>query len=118
MTERISDERLAKMIEWYAGSDEGDPEALAALRELQALRREREWQPIETAPDDVAVLGWGAEYGARQTIHWLYPKGSIAHAQDPTARFWDWAEPQNHWSSSWNPTHWLPLPIPPKDHQP
>jgi hypothetical protein len=56
-----------------------------------------EWQPIETAPrDGQAILAWDEnltyEIAYRQRGKWRYgPKGY-----------------------SFNPTHWMPLPAPPK----
>ena len=56
-----------------------------------------EWQPIETAPrDGQAILAWDEnetwEIAYRQRGKWRYgPKGY-----------------------SFNPTHWMPLPDPPK----
>lgn len=113
MSERISDERLAELADKHFEAVTClAPEVQMMARELQTLRREREWRPIETAPQDVWVIGWNADAGARQTINCLYAKGSTAHTEDPQARYWNWEEPQSHWTSSWQPSHWLPLPVP------
>lgn len=76
------------------------------------------WRPIETAPrDETAVLGWSAEYGARQTYYRFYGVGSSARADYARGRgprgAWDWSEPHNNWAASWEPTHWQPLPAAP-----
>jgi hypothetical protein len=76
------------------------------------------WQPIATAPQDGArILAWSADLGARET-HWrLYGDGSPAKANhlrgEGPSGAWDWSEPQNNWGSSWQPTHWQPLPATP-----
>ncbi|KVP19420.1 hypothetical protein WJ85_08000 [Burkholderia ubonensis] len=78
------------------------------------------WQPIETAPKDgTAILGWNADYEARQT-HWaFYGEGSIAKAEFDAGKgesgSWYWHEPQSHWLSGWKPTHWMPMPDTPAD---
>jgi hypothetical protein len=60
-----------------------------------------EWQPIETAPKDgTVVLLWDGEYVTQGTHFggmWL-PHGEC-----------DFAGP------NWLPTHWMPLPEPPRD---
>lgn len=86
----------------------------------KAEQRVAEWQPIETAPKDgTRILGWCAEFGARETKMNFYGEGSIGHAnwksgKGPRESGWDWTEPKNGWGLNWNPTHWMPLPTPPK----
>lgn len=76
------------------------------------------WLPIETAPKDgTGILAWSREFGVRET-HWsLYGKGSAAHVKFLIDRMtngsWYWHEPQSHWVSSWEPTHYMPLPAAP-----
>ena len=68
-----------------------------------------EWQPIETAPkDDTRILIYsddGVDIGAFN-IFW-YPGIWL---RDQTAEYDNDAAPIN------NPTHWMPLPDPPKGH--
>lgn len=60
-----------------------------------------EWQPIETAPKDgTYILGYG-EHDHRghyiDAIHWWHDRWTI------------------EWMSGFQrPTHWMPLPAPPK----
>lgn len=73
------------------------------------------WQPIETAPTDgTPVLGWNAEYGARETRSVTYTPGSPGFEAGRTDRWWRWSEPKNSWLMAWDPTHWMPLPPPPE----
>jgi len=72
-----------------------------------------QWQPIETAPKDRRILlyqsGGGGEY---YTPAW----------QKIFTGFWwdDWYENEHFWTADEdrgfevNPTHWMPLPAPPK----
>ena len=77
-----------------------------------------EWQPIETAPKDEPVLllcgAWIAVgrfmlYGFRDGGFWTLPfiddDGRVEEACDNS---WD------HGIISLKPTHWMPLPDPPK----
>lgn len=60
-----------------------------------------EWMPIESAPKDVAILLYGAKrLGMCVGIH---------HSRD------GWAtDTTSEWMSMYPPTHWMPLPPPPK----
>ena len=77
------------------------------------------WQTIETAPrDGTRIWAWSAGYGQRETCMQKYGKGSPGFAKweegdGPLNYGWGWREPQNNWSSTWEPTHWMPLPAPP-----
>lgn len=82
-------------------------------RELQALQRAQEWQPIETAPKDGRriILGYAGSYS--EEGYWL---------SDPSKNYWGetgwFATDENvlsHHPS--NPTHWMPLPEPPSLRQ-
>ena len=69
---------------------------------------------IENAPrDGTHILGWSAEYGARETWSNTYEAGSPGFAEGRADRWWVWEEPIHNWASRWNPTHWMPLPAPP-----
>jgi len=69
----------------------------------QDERKMSEWQPIETAPKDVSVI--------------VYADGVVGEAScpDATDRWW-WAQTDEHdsWARPIYPTHWRPLPEPPK----
>lgn len=74
-----------------------------------------DWQPIETAPEDgTPVLAWNKEYGARETKSVTYGPGSPGFEKGYADRWWTWDEPRANWAFRWNPTHWMPLPAPPK----
>lgn len=93
---------------------------LAQAREEQRKEAMMQWQPIETAPKDgTKIIGWNAEFGARQTKMNFYGLGSIGYAEwergeGTKESGWDWTEPKNNWGFSWNPTHWMPLPAAPQ----
>lgn len=73
-----------------------------------------EWKTIDTAPQDgTPILGWSADFGARQTASRTYTPGSPGHAQGRTDRWWDWVEEYANTAHRWHPTHWQPLPSPP-----
>ena len=75
-----------------------------------------EWQTIDTAPrDGTPILGWNEDYGQRETSMEKYQKGSPgferwAAGDGPLNYGWRWSEPKNNWASTWEPTHWMPLP--------
>ena len=64
-----------------------------------------QWQPIETAPKDgVEILGFDSK---NKTYHVTIYDG------------YSWHNPDNHYYSEalgFYPTHWMPLPTPPKGH--
>ena len=63
-----------------------------------------EWQPIETAPKEGReILGAfvGNGWIAYSVVRWH------KHRNGQTGNF-------KHMSGVWNPTHWMPLPEPPK----
>lgn len=58
-----------------------------------------EWQPIETAPKDGRILGWnGFEVESLEKFDDVW--GQVSDSGRITAS---------------RPTHWMPLPKPPKD---
>ena len=65
-------------------------------------KEQREWCPMETAPKDgTPVLGWFVR-GLRPRVTWFEPIRE---------RVWLFHGP---WASE-QPTHWQPLPSPPKE---
>ena len=61
-----------------------------------------EWQPIETAPNNEIVLLTGEMDGPGD---WRIKCG---YRDDTTRSGW------KIWGASWEPSHWMPLPQPPK----
>lgn len=74
-------------------------------RELEALRKDAGWRPIETAPKGLMVLYFPAHGSLRGTsMPALQPMIRVGHATETPNR---------------KPTHWMPLPPPPdaaKEH--
>lgn len=66
-----------------------------------------EWQPIKTAPKDgTAILGWSEEMEEVMSIVWVDDRGGS----------WRISSCSSMELGSWGqPTHWMPLPAPPKD---
>ena len=71
--------------------------------ELQAQVKAMEWQPIQTAPNDEIVLLTGEMDGPGD---WRIKCG---YRDDTTRSGW------KIWGASWEPSHWMPLPQPPKN---
>lgn len=72
-----------------------------------------EWRPIESAPKDGPyILIWSAEESRAYVGQW--------YAYDYSPDGYDWVEPPQRWgdhdlgSPISRPTHWMPLPEPPK----
>jgi hypothetical protein len=78
----------------------------ASIMEQQHEVEMSEWQPIETAPKDgTTILAFFADrvgYVARQDVQ------AVAWREND-----GWASTQTGWTLAW-PTHWMPLPDPPK----
>ena len=80
-----------------------------------------EWQPIETAPHDKPILGYGIWQGE---IHGIDDRPAIYILIKPSNYRTDHDDREGWWSvaggdayASWClPTHWVPLPDPPKTH--
>jgi hypothetical protein len=84
-----------------------------AIRALIAEVRRNQWQPIETAPKD----------GTRLLAYMPYPHGPLARKMPPgivfTAKFtgmrWHTDDHDPFVFFNADPTHWMPLPEPPKE---
>ena len=62
-----------------------------------------EWQPIETAPKDgTQILVYEPEEKYTPIYVVVYDNGK-------------WIEASGEQYANWKPTHWMPLPLPPKD---
>lgn len=92
-------------------------ERIAVLEaEVARLTKKCEWQPIETAPRDVPVLGWFPLTGERAktyVMHW----NDDSYAKNPRP-LWDvhgWIWPRSALRAC-QPTHWMPLPSAPESN--
>jgi hypothetical protein len=113
--DRVSDERLAVLVRAYdfLGNATDQQDVVSALRELQRLRG-GQWQPIETAPTSgIDVLVCGGTYGCEVNSHEFH---NVAFRQAAVAA---WESDDHCWRDTggyyYTPTHWQPLPTPPKD---
>lgn len=72
----------------------------------------RDWQPIDTAPKDKHIL----LFGMQRPMPQLYAK-----IPQVFSGYWDnideaWCSDGSTWEGPfYDPTHWMPLPEPPKD---
>ena len=68
----------------------------------------QEWQPIETAPKDGTLVLLYAQgtlaSGVYEAGDWYFWEGEIVDCEGRL----------NHWIKGFGPTHWMPLPPPPK----
>lgn len=76
-----------------------------------------EWQPIETAPKDAEILGWGEYMDVPAPIKW----GGLRHGRQGWRAVWDGnrviSSESDFGTDYVDPepiTHWQPLPEPPK----
>lgn len=75
------------------------------------------WQPIETAPKDgTEIIAWGIRFGSwgytEDRKCWTGVKWDRGNWERPGNWFETRATPQ--YSAGFKPTHWMPLPEPPK----
>ena len=90
----------------HSDKDAADAALESALR--VALAGREEWQPIETAPKDVAVLLWGKYWNNKDVF------------QRPLVGQWNPISNPQRWEAlgeyrfGIRPTHWMPLPAAPK----
>ncbi len=75
-----------------------------------------EWQPIETAPKDgttILLYRPSAAAWAKVTVG-KYKDDNFAKKAKPYWEIWFKIGGVRE-SREWNPTHWMPLPVPPHD---
>ena len=116
--------RIEQLEAKLARSDRKEIEAV--YRKLGELEAKHQWQPIETAPKDgteifIFRVGWPWAPVAKWTD---YPGNPVLdeNEQDTWMCGWlfdEWFTPGNEdgwlgWSDDEMPTHWMPLPEPPK----
>jgi hypothetical protein len=81
-----------------------------------------EWQPIETAPKDGTDIIAMYIHISTQIVHAAFWMSCVEGLDDPEDEGWwtyDWSEVSRTKMTGWmTPTHWMPLPEPPKDQQP
>jgi len=102
----------ALVVSFYAA----EPEKIA-LRVAEVLNAHWDgWRPIETAPKD----GWGAPILAcriGEPAPWFGDQPVGGYAEPPEATYWneygDCWTPCHRPYDVWEPTHWMPMPVPP-----
>ena len=73
-----------------------------------------EWQPIDTAPDDgTTILVYRADSGVF-TAHYVEEDAHLASAMNPPEGDYFWFSTCGDDLTADMPTHWMPLPEPPK----
>ena len=80
-----------------------------------------DWQPIETAPrDGTEVLLWCAPHSDME-MDSIFAAAWVTDAGDEKRPYSTWIIPQaddkeGGWADTlrWMPTHWMPMPEPPK----
>lgn len=87
------------------------------LAEIEALRKEREWQAIETAPKDGTEILAICKHNntGRVYIHdheVPIMQKVICFSTHPNYPVWIGFD-----KDQWHPTHWMPLPTPPAQTQ-
>jgi len=110
--EPLDVERFAKRIENYRNEEYQDDDSYAVdIMEdlLKALRAAsggaQGWQPIATAPKDgTPVLLWWPHWSRQAIVGWV-------------DKFGRWAS-EIALSEGTDPTHWMPLPVPPTGETP
>ena len=106
VTEEMVDSASNVIFSYTGLSDAVITEALQASieasEEIQDLAKAKEWQPIDTAPEQILVMVW-QKYNNEWGIWWGHKV-----ANDWFVKF------GNEWLQS-QPTHWRPLPQPPKE---
>ena len=85
----------------------------ASIRAALEAYEAAQWRPIETAPKDgTAIVVWGQPQST-DDVHFSRPSAFTAYWDDMGGTFClsgaDWRGPFIH------PTHWRPLPAPPKE---
>ena len=85
-----------------------------------------EWQPIETAPRDGTeiIAVFSSDYGGTQEKPTVYGPWTAAFRRNKWMASWDDAsvvEREGYWGTDYmetplDPTHWMPLPEPPRPH--
>ncbi len=69
-----------------------------------------DWQPIETAPrDGTKIIAWRPAVGVADTMYYAEYEGLTGGA-------WHWADDGDAPHVERQPTHWMPLPPPPKEY--
>jgi hypothetical protein len=74
-----------------------------------------DWQPIETAPRDrTRILLWGALHGPKCDGDGKWERGEVAGSRVSLGYFGNALWQTGTFNSPPSPTHWMPLPTPPK----
>lgn len=77
---------------------------------------ENQWHPIETAPKDGTRLDLWCKLWRSHNDTWMYQRFTDCYWND--YKYIDNARAQwENMSDGWHPTHWMPLPQPPKENR-
>lgn len=104
---------IARLIQAHenAAFERTSAEEIVAARNAvwEAVLRLREWQPIETAPrDGTAILIFEPP---RQSVQ--YEVHAVIQVAKWNVRGSWWVEAHGEGYETYEPTHWMPLPLPP-----
>jgi hypothetical protein len=104
-------ERLREAVTTLVETDQVDDIGVleAARIEIQRLRYERAWQPIEMAPRTADyILVWDPAYMTTRVVSW-YDAPRVGPKIHPNDGYWGISMSDQECE----PTHWQPLPAPP-----
>lgn len=107
-------EQISCSLQCAAGRVQTRP-ALDTIREALAQQSEKVWQPIETVPTETEVF-----IGKFIDGEFKFGRSEMFYEQanefaGETFSGWVWSEDECSSSITESPTHWMPLPTPPKD---
>ena len=113
MSEKIasSEERFPEIKALMESKDDFDmPRTIAEIKRLLEFHDKHQWQPIETAPKD------GTEILAYDRIECkiLFWSGKTERIDIKNPAWVSWEFDNAELMTSYNPTHWMPLPEGPK----
>jgi len=74
-----------------------------------STKDESPWKPIETAPTDGTAILCFDPTGYHIQVYVVCWDHYLAEHGDDSG----WVEASGEYCHTWNPTHWMPLPLPP-----
>jgi hypothetical protein len=129
LTPPMTDSKTPEWVETFAGDlalnyvdwlgrDKVDPDAehvlsvsisQALLSAYERGKAEREWQPIETAPNDGTLFLAARDDEWVTMVRWLVDEEAFYEVNNDPSDSWGFGPAL--------PTHWMPLPAPPAIRQ-